>query len=114
MAQSKMKRRIRKKLYLEEFAIIGFEFFCSIDEMDEDKVDNFFTDLLHFLEIENLKFSGGGSKHQFGGFITLSSRDSNATDADREKVEKWLTAHAGVSDVKINPLSDAMYGIEEE
>jgi uncharacterized protein YggL (DUF469 family) len=109
----KMKRRIRKKLCLGEFAIIGFEFSCSIEDMDEDKVDGFFSDLLNFLEVEDLQFAGGGSKHDFGGYITLPNCNVKATDADREKVQKWLSAQAGVSDVNVEPLSDAIYGIDE-
>jgi uncharacterized protein YggL (DUF469 family) len=113
MTHEKMKRRIQKKLYLGEFAILGFEFSCSIDDMDEDKVNDFFTDLLTFLEDNNMMFSGGGTKDNFGGYITSPNRYGCNTDEDRSALETWLTAQSGVSDVKVEALTDAIYGYNE-
>ena len=105
-----MNRRLRKKLYLGEFAIIGFEFSCSIDEMDESKVNDFFSELLSFLESNNMLFSGGGTKDNFGGYITSQQRYGSLTDADSEALKTWLSSNAGVTDVQLEDLSDAIYG----
>jgi uncharacterized protein YggL (DUF469 family) len=114
MPEDKMKRRIRKKLYLGEFAILGFEFSCSIDDMDENKVNDFFADLLTFLASNNMLFSGGGTKDNFGGYITSRQRYGCATDEGRKALETWLTAQAGVTDAQVAELSDAIYGYNEE
>lgn len=108
---SKMKRRIRKKLYLEEFAVIGFEFSCAIEEMDEDKVDAFFDGLLGLMEEHDLMFNGGGTQQNFGGYISVNTRYGHATEAHRELLKNWLSQQAGVTDIQIDELSDAFYGI---
>ena len=114
MPELKMNRRLRKKQYLGEFAVIGFEFSCSIAEMDETKVDDFFSDLLSFLESNNMLFSGGGTKDNFGGYITSQQRYGSLTDADRETLKTWLSSVAGVADVHLDELSDAIYGNHDE
>ena len=108
-----MNRRLRKKLYLGEFAIIGFEFSCSIAEMDETKVNDFFSELLAFLESNNMLFSGGGTKDNFGGYITSQQRYGSLTDADSEALKTWLSSNSGVTDVQLEDLSDAIYGNDE-
>ena len=113
MTQSKMNRRLRKKLYLGEFAILGFEFSCSIDEMDETKVNDFFSELLSFLESNNMLFSGGGTKDNFGGYITSQLRYGSLNDADREALKTWLSSNAGVTDIHLEDLTDAIYGNDE-
>jgi uncharacterized protein YggL (DUF469 family) len=113
MTQSKMNRRLRKKLYLGEFAITGFEFSCSIDEMDETKVNDFFSELLTFLESNNMLFSGGGTKDNFGGYITSQLRYGSLTAADSETLKTWLSGKAGVTDILLEDLSDAIYGNDE-
>jgi len=114
MTHSKMNRRLRKKLYLGEFAIMGFEFSCSIDDIEEEKVNDFFSELLTFLQSNNMLFSGGGTKDNFGGYVTSQQRYGSLTDSDGEALSKWLTSAAGVSDVKIENLTDAIYGYTEE
>ena len=114
MTQPKMNRRLRKKLYLGEFAVIGFEFSCSIDDMDETKVNDFFSDLLSFLESNNMLFSGGGTKDNFGGYITSQLRYGSLTDTDRETLKTWLSSVTGVSDILLEDLSDAIYGDHED
>ncbi len=113
MTASKMNRRIRKKLYLGEFAIMGFEFSCSIDEMDETKVNDFFSELLSFLESNNMLFSGGGTKDNFGGYITSQLRYGSLTAADSETLNTWLSSNSGVTDIHLEDLSDAIYGYTE-
>jgi len=113
MTQPKMNRRLRKKLCLAEFAVIGFEFSCSIDDMDETKVNDFFSELLSFLESNNMLFSGGGTKDNFGGYITSQLRYGSLTDADREALKTWLSSNEGVADVHLDDLSDAIYGNDE-
>ena len=113
MTHSKMNRRLRKKLYLGQFAIIGFEFSCSIDEMDETKVNNFFSELLSFLESNNMLFDGGGTKDNFGGYITSKLRYGSLTEADSETLKTWLSSNAGVKDIHLADLSDAIYGYNE-
>ena len=49
----KRSNRLRKKLYLDEYAILGFEFSCKIDLTEEADYGQFFDNLdivyAHFL-----------------------------------------------------------------
>ncbi|MEY8198977.1 MAG: 50S ribosome-binding protein YggL, partial [Colwellia sp.] len=53
-------RRLRKKLYLDEFAILGFEVSCSIGVETSDEFDLFLDQLVSFVEDNELIMGGGG------------------------------------------------------
>jgi uncharacterized protein YggL (DUF469 family) len=43
-------RRIRKKLFLGEFAILGFEISCETDINDFDRYDAFVDDFIDYID----------------------------------------------------------------
>jgi uncharacterized protein len=103
-------RRLQKKLYLGEFAVIGFEFSVSLANFDESQFETFFDGLIAFIESRDLEIGGGGSKDNFNGYIAPNARYGKTTDEDRKALEDFLKTQEGVSDIKIEPLSDAYYG----
>jgi uncharacterized protein YggL (DUF469 family) len=102
-------RRLRKKLYLDEFAILGFEFSCKIDEVSEEDYDAFFDAFADQAEKRDLFVSIDGQEHQFEGFVTAGNRYGSASEDDRKAMEETLAAFNIVSDVVVGPLVDAFY-----
>lgn len=110
MANPKMKRRLRKKLYLDDFAVFGFNFSCELGANPDLDVDGFFDGLIELIESRQLLIGGVGSDSEFSGYITSNQRYSSATDEDREALESWLRSIKGVEEIKVDPLCDAHYG----
>lgn len=105
-----MKRRLRKKLFLDEFAVMGFEFSASLSEFSFEQVDAFFDALLEFVTARNLEVGCGGTKDAFSGHIASIERYGSATEEDRAALEEWLKQQSGISDIVIEQLSDLYYG----
>ncbi|RRJ85312.1 50S ribosome-binding protein YggL [Aestuariirhabdus litorea] len=107
----KRSRRLRKKLYLGEFAVLGFEFTCRINLKDEAEFDTLFDALADLMGERNLLVIGGGSEESFEGYVVSSERYQSATDEDRKAVEQWLAQQPCISDAVVSELSDAHYGV---
>jgi uncharacterized protein YggL (DUF469 family) len=101
-----MKKRLRKKLRLQEFQEMGFhtDFNLNIPSTREAE-DIFWDKLFGFVDAQELSI--GGSMSSF--YVTRARRGS-ATDADREALATWLHQQPEVSAVKVWPLDDAWHG----
>ncbi|MEP7704884.1 50S ribosome-binding protein YggL [Paraglaciecola sp. 25GB23A] len=104
-------RRLRKKLHLEEFAILGFEFSFTLASLNGDDYEQFFTSFAAFADSQNLYITLGNDGELFEGSVTSAERYGNATDEDRAAMEALLTSHAIVTDVKVGTLVDACYAM---
>ena len=107
--QEKRNRRLRKKLYLGEFAIKGFEYSCDLDINSETDFDAFFERFLDVLEEKKLCMGSGGDLTSLTGFICSELRYGSATEEDLIAMEAWLNAEAVVSNVVMGKLVDANY-----
>jgi len=103
-------RRLRKKLYLDEFSILGFDFTCQLAFKDEAELDDFFCEFIDFIESKNLHVSGGSDNESFDGFVTSMGRYESATEDDRTTVINWLSNQEKVSELIVGELEDAAYG----
>lgn len=103
---AKRNRRQNKKLHLEEFSVLGFAFSCK-PEADFNSV---FDSLISLMDERGLQIWAEGTPDSFDAYITSSLRYGSATDEDRSAVEACLTAQGGLSDIKVDALSDAYYG----
>jgi uncharacterized protein YggL (DUF469 family) len=113
MTQPKTRnRRLRKKLYLDEFQVKGFGLACQITSDDQDKLDAFFDGLITLIESRDLSIGGGGNEDKFQGYIIGGGRYDSATEEDREAVLQWLESQEIVSDCSVDGLTDAYYGDE--
>lgn len=106
-------KRLRKKLFQDEFATFGFELECEFkndltDETISQFVDSFFIDAIN---AENLVFGGGLSSKRLSGFIGSSKRYGSATEADKAKLLAWLKAQPQVATVELGEIIDANYYI---
>ncbi len=77
----KRSRRLRKKLYVNEYRVYGFEVSLSFKEMDESALDPFLDEIVNFVESRNLMIAGGGGIGIIGGSATLNQTtvSSNST-----------------------------------
>ncbi|EHH1104852.1 DUF469 family protein [Vibrio parahaemolyticus] len=101
-------RRIRKKLFLGEFAILGFEISCETDINDFDRYDAFVDDFIDYIDTLGLCFGGGGLE-LFEGFLCSTERYSSATEEQKAQVVAWLEARPEVKSAKAGDLLDANY-----
>ncbi|MGI9277091.1 MAG: 50S ribosome-binding protein YggL [Endozoicomonas sp.] len=88
----KRSKRLRKKLYLEEFKVLGFEIDLKfVDSASEEDLDKFFDEFLKkAIEANDLVFGGGGTKEGFSGFIVPAGRYDSSTEEHRKLVSDWL------------------------
>jgi uncharacterized protein YggL (DUF469 family) len=106
-------KRLRKKLFQDEFATFGFELECEFkndlaDETISQFVDSFFIDAIN---AENLAFGGGLSSKRLSGFVGSNQRYGSATEADKAKLLVWLKAQPQVATVELGDIIDANYYI---
>ncbi len=101
-------RRIRKKLYLGEFAILGFEVSCATEFKDFDQYDAFVDEFIDYINSIDLCFGGGGLE-LFEGFICSTERYRSVTEEEQLAVANWLDARSEVKKVEVSDLVDANY-----
>ena len=107
--QSVRNKRQQKKMYLGEWAILGFEFSFKLTEASEQQYEAFFNSLEELVNTEELYISLDNNSELFDGSATSAERYGSATDEDRTAIEALLNSHAIVSEVKVGGLVDAFY-----
>ena len=106
----KRSNRLNKKLYVGQYAVLGFEVSFKFTEIDEQNFDTFFTEIVDFVESRGLILGGAGGSQSFVIYVSSYGRYVSATEEDRSAFKQWLTARVFITDVKIAALSDAYYG----
>lgn len=106
----KRSRRLRKKLYVNEYTVYGFEVTVNFTDIDEATLDTFLDTVVDFVESTNLIIGGGGGVDVFDAFIYSKERYGSATEEDRNLIAEWFNAQAIVSSVDVGELVDANYG----
>ncbi|PMH43244.1 hypothetical protein BCU68_04445 [Vibrio sp. 10N.286.49.B3] len=101
-------RRIRKKLFLGEFAILGFEISCKTSITDFAQYDTFVDDFIDYIDSIGLCFGGGGLE-LFEGFLCSIERYRSATEEEKQQVLTWLENREEVQSVTVSELVDANY-----
>ncbi|WP_416305617.1 YggL family protein [Neptunicella sp. SCSIO 80796] len=104
-------RRIRKKLYLDEFAILGFEFSCKLTADSQADYEQFFNHFAELVDSRHLYITLDNDSEWLEGSVTSADRYGNATDEDREAINTFLSAQAIASEVKVGDLVDAFYAM---
>jgi len=101
-----MKKRLRKKLRLQEFQEMGFHTDFSLNIPPTREAENtFWTKLFAFIDAQGLSI--GGSMNSF--YVTRARR-LTTTNADRKALSAWLQQQPEVSLVNVWPLDDAWHG----
>ena len=108
--QVKRSNRLNKKLYVGDYAVLGFEVSFKFAEIEEQTFDTFFTDIVEFVESRDLIMGGAGGSESFVIYVSSYGRYKSATEEDRIAFEQWLAERKFIVDDKVAPLSDAYYG----
>ncbi len=109
--RSVKSRRLRKKLYLDEFAVLGFEISCSIRVKGSEEFDLFLEQLVSFVEDHGLIMGGGGDVKELSAFICSEHRYVSATNKDRDNIKAWLNNNEAAKNIVVGELVDANYSI---
>lgn len=104
--QKQRNRRLRKKLYVGEFAKFGFRADAHFDLLNHGCNDQFFDDFADFLESRELLFVGGASQGAFDAYVIADARYESTTEDDRQAVQAWLAAHPKCSEVVVSEMQD--------
>ena len=104
-------KRLRKKLYVDEFRVLGFEVDLTfVDSATEERMDAFFEDFLrNVVEANDLVFGGGGTKDGFSGFVVPNARYQSASEEQRKLLGDWFAKNELIADHKIGELIDANF-----
>lgn len=108
---SRKSRRLRKKLYLDEFAVMGVELNCSLTCKDESELATIMDDFFVYVDTLDLYVGGGGDLTSFEGFISSYKRYGSVTESDISSISDWLKGQSIVSEFKVGELVDANYGM---
>ncbi|MFY2508904.1 50S ribosome-binding protein YggL [Vibrio pectenicida] len=102
------KRRIQKKLFLGEFAMLGFEVSCDTKIQDFENYDTFVYEFIDYIDALDLSFGGGGLE-LFEGFICHARRYESVTEQQQAEIVTWLEKRNDVKAVRVGELVDANY-----
>jgi len=102
-------RRLRKKLYLDEFSVKGVEFDCSLACKEEPELAIIMDGFLLYVDSLNLCVSGGGDLTSIAGFISSNERYGSVTESHISSISSWLKDQKLVSEFTIGELVDANY-----
>ena len=100
-------RRIQKKLYLGEFAVLCFQIDCKLSTLEEASLDAFTDDLLDAAEERGLCVGGGGTFGSFFACIFPQQRYQSATEEDVQALTAWFEARTDVEKFTVSPLMDS-------
>lgn len=103
-------KRLRKKLFLGEYAELGFKVDLIFDAMSEQGRDEFLDQFIDEIENRQLTLCSVCEIDTFSGIIAAEKPYGSATDDDREFFQDWLANYPRVSTVVIHPLDDVNYG----
>lgn len=109
----KRSMRLRKKLYVEEFRVLGFEVDLTFTESTtEESMDAFFDDFLtNVIDANQLVFGGGGTKEGFSGFVVPAKRYASATEEHRKLLGDWFEQQELVVKHSVGELIDANFDL---
>ncbi|WP_407331975.1 50S ribosome-binding protein YggL [Enterovibrio sp. 27052020O] len=98
-------KRLRKKLYLDEFAVSGFVVSLKLNTDKDDELDDFIESFANFSE-SRLLLVGGGGITRIELVIGSALRYGSATEQDRVKVKDWLNERDEVELIDVGQLVD--------
>lgn len=109
----RMKRRLRKKLYLGEFQEHAFEIKATFNKaLDDTALDALLSAFIDTIEARQLCFIGGFDAEWLDGTLVADKRYASPSEDDRKAVEEWLKARSEVASTETSALFDAHYGWE--
>jgi uncharacterized protein YggL (DUF469 family) len=107
-----MKKRLRKKKHVGEFAVFGVPVTISlVDGTDFDSfLDAFLEDAI---EANGCYFGGGGRKDILSGIIELG-RKIDLPEERLKKISHWFDTNSDVANYLLGEIKDLWYGSFDE
>ena len=99
-------KRLRKKLYLDEFSVFGFQLSFDFKNTDcEQSIDKFLDDVIEFVKSKSMCIGGGIDGYivcKEGRYDSIAKRDINI-------FTKWMSERNDISNVVTSDLINAHY-----
>jgi uncharacterized protein YggL (DUF469 family) len=110
-----MKKRLRKKLRLGEFAETGFEITWTFQpDITETDCDGFLDGFLDMIAGKGLVFWGGCSMEGASeGIVARAKRYDRVDAADRETVAGWFQSRNEVKEFSAGEPIDLWYSADD-
>jgi uncharacterized protein len=108
-----MKKRLRKKRHMGEFAVFGVSLRASLSPgLTDDGFETFLDAFIaEAIESNGLLFSGGGSPTTgWSGVIDPGTSVGRIAEAALDAVRNWMSARAEIDSVEISAPWDLWYG----
>ena len=107
-----MKKRLRKKKHLGEFAVYGISFRANfVPGLGDAEFDDFINGLIGLVEIHGLQTGGGGSRESgWTGVIEPSPGQREIPQDAIDALSAWLGVESQVADFKISTPWDVWHG----
>lgn len=106
---TKRSKRLRKKLFLDEFAVLGFELSFGFNDADIASTDEFYDNFFDLLNSIQLIAGGGINDGRAVFFICSAGRYASPNEEDIKIMMGWLKEYPGVFEVVAGELVDANY-----
>jgi uncharacterized protein YggL (DUF469 family) len=107
-----MKKRLRKKKHVGEFAVFGVP--VAIRLVNGTDFDSFLDQFLEeAIEANGCYFGGGGQKDRLSGIIELG-RKVDLPEQRLKKISAWLDTNNNVENYLIGEIDDLWYGSFDE
>ncbi len=108
-----MKKRLRKKLHLGEFAVQGVSLRATfVRHLEETEFDAFIDDFIeHAIEARALQFGGGGHPAKgWDGVIEPGQGSSAIQKEDLDWVRSWLQERSEIDSSEVSEAWDLWHG----
>ncbi len=105
-ARQKHNRRLRKKLYLGEFAVNLFEIHVKLSTSAESDLDAFIASFVDQLEKLGLTYFGYSDPDGIQGHVLSQQRYESPTEAQRQELSDWCKAYPTMESSELSELVD--------
>lgn len=99
-------RRLRKKLFVDEFQELGFTVkYNYADNLTDEQIDTFIVDFV----LNVVEANGMGYLYDYDCDRICSAKRGSVTEEQRKLVADWLSARTDITDLEISELVDIWY-----
>lgn len=103
---SKRKRRLRKKLFTDEFAVFTFELRINLSTSKPEDELTFLDTLIYKLESMELCYMGHFLGERLRGHVIAKGRYNSPTYAQRQELSEWCSQHPDIAEYSVGELVD--------
>lgn len=109
-----MKKRLRKKLRLNEFReqgfLMGYRFSADKNESDRyELLEKFLEKAIEENGLLCIGFPGETEENQFEAFVMVDEPRGSVNEEQRTAVNEWLKNETEINAYHVSPLMDAWY-----